>query len=593
MDHQSFQEAEAKRLCVLKFGSSVLRVEGDYAGVALEVYRHVRDGEKVVAVVSALAGETDALLNQGARVGGVEPALLARVARVGELHSAALMALALSRLGIRACTIDPHEMGLVAEGDPLDANLTGLDADVVLARLEECEVVVVPGFTAGHAEHGVVTLGRGGTDLSAVFFAARLNAHRVRLIKDVDGVYAEDPARNPFAERFSELGYADAAQASAGLIQTKAIHAAEAEDVLIEVAALGAGEATTIANLSPRKSLPGRARKLRVSLLGCGAIGAGVLEFLRQRPDLFELNPVLVRHLEKHHEPVRFTTDPSEALAGSPDLVVELIGGADYPAAMLCSALRSGACVVTANKAAVAKHYDALHACAEAGGTTLAYSAAVGGGSPILETVARLRDGVGVVSLEGVMNGTANFLLGKLVEGWAFELALAKAQELGFAEADPTADVDGHDAADKLSLLVREAFGVALAPDAIAKQSLSSVSPADVQAAVARGETIKQVGRCRLLSDGSVTAEVLLESLPDAHPLAGARDEENRFLVTDAAGAVHEVYGKGAGRWPTAAAVFADMMDLQRASVARREHAPAGVAPSVLGVEAQPLRLRA
>ena len=593
MDHQSFQEAEAKRLCVLKFGSSVLRVEGDYASVALEVYRHVRDGEKVVAVVSALAGETDALLNQGARVGGVEPALLARVARVGELHSAALMALALSRLGIRACTIDPHEMGLVAEGDPLDANLTGVDADVVLGRLEECDVVVVPGFTAGHAEHGVVTLGRGGTDLSAVFFAARLNAHRVRLIKDVDGVYAEDPARNPFAERFSELGYAEAAEASAGLIQAKAIHAAEAEDVLIEVAALGAGEATTIANLPPRKSLPVKVRKLRVSLLGCGAVGAGVLEFLRQRPDLFELNPVLVRRPEQHREPVRFTSDPEEALAGSPDLVVEVIGGADYPAELLCAALRSGAGVVTANKAAVARHYDALHACAEAGGAALAYSGAVGGGSPILETVARLRDGAGVVSLEGVMNGTANFLLGKLVEGWSFDSALARAQELGFAEADPTADVDGHDAADKLSLLVREAFGVALAPAAIAKQSLRSVSPADVEAAAARGETIKQVGRCRLLSDGSVTAEVRVESLSNAHPLAGARDEENRFLVTDSAGAVHAVYGKGAGRWPTAAAVFADVMDLQRASLASRKHAPVEVAPGVLGVEAQPLRLRA
>ena len=580
MDHQPFQ-AEAKRLCVLKFGSSVLRVEGDYAGVALEVYRHVRAGEKVVAVVSALLGETDSLLNQGARVGGEEPALLARVARVGELHSAALMALALSRLGIRACTLDPHEMGLVAEGDPLDANLTGLDAEVVLSRLDQHEVVVVPGFTAGHAEHGVVTLGRGGTDLSAVFFAARLNAHRVRLIKDVDGVYAEDPARNPFAERFSELGYAEAAEASAGLIQPKAIHAAAAEDVLIEVAALGAGEATTIANVPARKSLPVKPRKLRVSLLGCGAVGAGVLDFLRQRPDLFDLNPVLVRNPDKHHEPVRFTADPAEALANNPDLVVESLGGADQPASLLCAALRGGAHVVTANKAAVARHYDALHACAAAGGTTLAYSAAVGGGAPVLEAVARLREDGGVVALEGVMNGTANFLLGKLAEGWAFDAALAKAQELGFAEADPTADVDGHDAADKLSLLVREAFGVALAPDAIPKQSLRSVSPADVEATAARGETIKQVGRCRLLSDGSVTAEIRVESLPDAHPLAGARDEENRFLVTDAVGKVHEVYGKGAGRWPTAAAVFADVMDLQRASLGSRD------------AEAHPLRLRA
>src|SRR4051812_4098534 len=121
--------AEAQRLCVLKFGSSVLGAEGDYPAVALEIYRHVRAGEKVVAVVSALAGQTDALLDQAARVGpGAPDALVARLARVGELQSAALMALALSRVGVRACTMDPDEMGLVAEGDPLDSNLTGLDA---------------------------------------------------------------------------------------------------------------------------------------------------------------------------------------------------------------------------------------------------------------------------------------------------------------------------------------------------------------------------------------------------------------------------------------------------------------------------------
>jgi homoserine dehydrogenase len=180
-------EAQPKRLCVLKFGSSVLRGEGDYPAVALEIYRHVREGEKVVAVVSALDGETDNLFEQAERVGGAAPdALVARLARVGELHSAALMALA--KVGVRACTMDPDEMGLVAKGDALDSNLTGLDSAAVWAKLEAHDVVVVPGFTAGHAEHGVVTLGRGGTDLSAVFFAARLDAHRVRLIKDVDGV---------------------------------------------------------------------------------------------------------------------------------------------------------------------------------------------------------------------------------------------------------------------------------------------------------------------------------------------------------------------------------------------------------------------
>jgi homoserine dehydrogenase len=162
------------------------------------------------------------------------------------------------------------------------------------------------------------------------------------------------------------------------------------------------------------------------------------------------------------------------------------------------------------------------------------------------------------------MNGTANFLLDKLSEGWAFEDAVAKAQELGFAEADPATDVDGHDAADKLSILARDAFGAVLLPEDIAKESLRSVTAAQVRAALARGEVLKQVGRCRLLENGTVFAEVAVESLPASHPLAGARNEENRFLVTDADGHVHSVYGKGAGRWPTTAAVFADVMDLQR-----------------------------
>ena len=579
MAQQDLHPANAKRLCVLKFGSSVLGVETDYPAAALEVYRHVRDGEKVVAVVSALAGETDALLDQAARVGGEAPdGLVARLARVGELQSAALMALALSRLGMRACAMDPHEMGLVAEGEPLDSNLTTLNFAAVMSAIETHEVVVVPGFTAGHAEHGVVTLGRGGTDLSAVFFAARLGAHRVRLIKDVDGVYAEDPAKNPLAERYSELDYDRAAEVSAGLVQPKAILAAKAEDVLIEVAALGAAEATTIGHLPARKALPARGPKLRVALLGCGAVGAGVLAFLEGRPDLFEVNPVLVRNCDGRD--ARFTQELDEALAGQPDLMVELLGGADEPASVMCAALRGGAHVVTANKAAVAKHYDTLHACAEAGGVSLSYSAAVGGGTPVLETLERLKGEV--LAVEGVMNGTANYLLSRLGEGWGFEDAVKKAQELGFAEADPAADLEGHDAADKLSILVREAFGVALPPALIPKQSLRDVTPEEAQAALARGHVLKQVGRCRLVPGGGIEAAVRVESLAQSHPLAGARNEENRFLVTTADGAVHQVYGKGAGRWPTAASVFADVMDVQRALLLGAAEA-----------EAEPVLLRA
>jgi homoserine dehydrogenase len=556
-------------LCVLKFGSSVLEREEDYPKVALEIYRHVRDGEKVVAVVSALAGQTDALLNQAQRVGGegAPDALVARLARVGELNSAALMALALSKVGMRSWTLDPHEMGLVAEGSPLDSNLAGLDAEAVWARIDENDVVVVPGFIADHAEHGVVTLGRGGTDLSAVFFAARLDAHRVRLIKDVDGVYAEDPAKNPKAERFSEMSYAEADKASNGLIQAKAIHAAEAEDVLIEVAALGSAEATRIAKFKARKSLPLRGERLRVSLLGCGSVGAGVLAYLQSQPDLFDVGPVLVSRPARHGDTARFTSDVTEVLAHKPDVLVETLGGPDMPAELMRQALLDGAQVVTANKAAVARHWDTLHACAVRGGGELRFSAAVGGGAPIVETLRRLQGSV--LSVEGVMNGTCNYLLSRLAEGWGMDAAIAKAQELGYAEADPAADLDGDDAAAKLSILIREAFGAPLHPDRIPKHSLRDLVPDAAREALERGEVMKQVGRCHLLADGSIEAEIVVVALPASHPLAGAKNEENRFLVTDAQGKVHKVFGKGAGRWPTATAVFADVMDAQRALLGR------------------------
>jgi homoserine dehydrogenase len=576
MDQLPHPAASPKRLCVLKFGSSVLETEGDYAAVANEVYRHVREGEKVVAVVSALAGETDALLNQGMRVGGEQPLLLARVARTGELHSAALLALALGQIGVRACTLDPHEMGLVAEGDPLDSTLTGLDAEAVLAKLELHDALVVPGFTAGHATHGIVTLGRGGTDLSAVFFAARLDAHRVRLIKDVDGVYDQDPARNPLAERYAQLSYEEAAKASAGLIQPKAIQVAQQRDVLIEVAAMGSAEETTIANLPLVKSLPLQRAKLRVALLGCGTVGAGVMTYLLKRPDLFVLNRVLVRSPDRRDQPVLYTDSLAEAMTGEVDIVVETMGGAHEYADALCDALRGGTHVVTANKAVVAAHYDALHACAAAGNAKLLYSGAVGGGAPVLEAVGRLAKQPGIVALDGVVNGTVNFLLARLANGWSFDQALAKAQELGFAEADPTSDVDGHDAAYKLSLLVRDAMGVALPSDEIPKDSLRSVTAEAILAALAKGQVLKQVSRARLLPNGKVEASVRIESLPGSHPLARVTNTENSVLITAADGTVHEVHGHGAGRWPTAASVFADIMDLQRAAPCQRSAPTAG-----------------
>ncbi len=565
---------------VLKFGSSVLKRIDDFHAAAQEVYRHVRAGERVIVVVSALEGETDALFAQAEAAGGAaapDP-LVARLVRVGELRSAALMGLALARIGVRVKTLDPHEIELKAGGEALDSALEHVDENAVFDALDDAEVLVLPGYVADHAEHGLAVLGRGGTDLTAVFLAARAQAGRVRLLKDVDGIYADDPKRDPAAPRFAELDYDEALKASRGLVQDKAIRAAAADSVELEVADLGAARASCIRRGPARIEAPEQKPRLRVALLGCGAVGGGVLAHLLSRPDLFQLNPVLVRTPEGREAPdgVRFTASLDEALGGEPDLVIEALGGADAPGALMEQSLRRGAHVVTANKAAVAAHFERLAEAAAASGARFAYAAAVGGGAPALEAAERLRAEYGLAGLQGVMNGTANFILSRLEQGADFDAAVKEAQALGFAEADPSADVDGHDAADKLALMARAAFGAALDPRDIPKQPLSRVTPQLARDALAQGKRFKQIGSLKLGRDGAIDARVEVRAVDLGHPLAGAANEENRFRFETRCGQVCAIYGKGAGRWPTAAAVFADVMDAAREAGEKARNARAG-----------------
>ncbi|WP_300527688.1 homoserine dehydrogenase [Maricaulis sp.] len=557
------------RICVLKFGSSVLRDHHDYARIAHEIYRHVREGEKVVAVVSALDGETDALFGLGEDVGaGAHDALLARLVRCGELKSAALLGLALERTGVACQVFDPHEMGLRAEGAPLDANLAGLDAAKVFAHLDQHDVIVAPGFF-GEGDHGPSTLGRGGTDLTAVMFASWLGADRARLIKDVDGVYSDDPAKVANAKRFDQLDYAQAAQVSRGLVQEKAIHAAQSLGVVIEVAALGRAYATRIATVEARPGRVHEAEPLRVAVLGHGSVGQGVCAHLLAHPGRFQLNPVLVRDPGKHiqaspHPELRFTDDPLAALGERPDIVVETIGGTGLARALSQSVLREGAHLVSANKAVIAKDFELLHALASAGGQHLRYSAAVGGGAPVLEAIDRLGPNKDIGAIEGVMNGTCNFIFGQLDDGIALDDAIKEAQAKGFAEADPSTDIDGYDAADKLSILCWHAFGARVDVRDIERDTLRALAPERIAAAREDGLVFKQIGRADIAEDGQIRARVEIRALPQSHPFASLKNEANGFLIRRPR-ETGWVAGKGAGRWPTAEAVFADIMDIQRA----------------------------
>ncbi|HAD83548.1 MAG TPA: homoserine dehydrogenase, partial [Brevundimonas sp.] len=240
--------APAADVVVLKFGSSVLRDASQAPAVASEIYGHVRAGRKVVAVVSALAGQTDQLLADARSLGlDHENELLPAYVVLGEEKAAALVAVACDRVGLDAVGLSVRELGIVAEGPAQHARPVSLKGERLHQALAEHEVVVVPGFGAVRSNGRVALLGRGGSDLTAVVLAAELGLKRVRLVKDVDGLYDRDPASETGTPlRYRRASWDTARQVGGALVQHDAIDLAEARGVDIEVAALGRAEGTIV-----------------------------------------------------------------------------------------------------------------------------------------------------------------------------------------------------------------------------------------------------------------------------------------------------------------------------------------------------------
>ena len=556
----------ATPIAVLKFGSSVLRTPEDIPEVVSENYRHVRCGEKVIAVVSAFLGRTDALLGQARALGGVrDNKHLPRFVALGEEQAAALTAIGCDRVGLEAHALGVRELGIVAEGSPEDAVPVRLEASALDAALAAHEVVVIPGYGAVNEDGDVVLLGRGGTDLTAVFLAAELGLGHVRLLKDVDGVYDSDPnIAGDVASRYAELDWKTARLVAGKLVQRRAVEVAEQRRVVVEVAALGRQAASLI---GPKLSAPvpaGHPRKWKIALAGCGVVGGGVLQRLLGRPDLYEVTGVLVRDAKKARD-VRIpdgliTTDAAHLFYAKPDVLVEALSEGPPAARLIRQALEHGVHVVSANKQAVAIDLEGLQAAALEHGVGLSYSAAVGGGSPMIETVRAARESGEIAEIEAVLNGTVNFMLDRLSHGAAFEDALADARAAGFAEEDPSADLEGHDAAAKLRILAFEAFGEVLADTDIPRPVLNAVAVATHGGC----GTLRQIGRCVREDDG-VQAWVNLEPTLEARLFRTLRGERNALRATLTDGRSFVCRGRGAGRWPTAESVFADLGELVRA----------------------------
>jgi homoserine dehydrogenase len=245
--------------------------------------------------------------------------------------------------------------------------------------------------------------------------------------------------------------------------------------------------------------------------------------------------------------------------------VVELVGGAEDARRYVLEALHRGRHVVTANKLLLAEHGLELERTAAEAGVRLIGSAAVGGAVPMLEAVERVAQFPGVRSFRGVLNGTTNFVLDRLADGLDFDRAVAKAQELGFAEADPSADLSGADAAAKAVLLGRVATGRPLGMQDVDVRGIDG--PEVRTARPVLGERLRLVARGSFSDDGAVHLAVRPEWVSSDDPLGSVRDEENILIVTAADGSEAVVQGRGAGRRPTALAVMADLEEirLQRA----------------------------
>ncbi|WP_300007943.1 homoserine dehydrogenase [Pseudonocardia sp.] len=315
---------------------------------------------------------------------------------------------------------------------------------------------------------------------------------------------------------------------------------------------------------------------VRVALLGCGTVGGEIVRLLREQASELaaragapvELAGVAVRRPHKHPELGDLLTTDASALVTRPDVdvVVELIGGIEPARSLLLEALKAGKSVVTANKALLAEDGAALAEAADASGVDLFYEASVAGAIPLLRPLRESLAGDRITRVAGIVNGTTNFILsGMTSSGAGYADALEEATRLGYAEADPSADVDGYDAASKAAILATLAFHTRVTAADVYCEGMRHVSASDIAAARDIGCVIKLLAICeRTRNPESVSARVYPAMIPAAHPLAGVDGAFNAVFVEAEAAGQLMFYGQGAGGAPTASAVLGDLVAVAR-----------------------------
>ena len=317
-------------------------------------------------------------------------------------------------------------------------------------------------------------------------------------------------------------------------------------------------------------------KEIKVALLGAGTVGGGVYKLVERRvaemPDKagaeLKITKVLVKNLQKKREgiPSEVLTDDWEGIIHDPEIsiVIELMGGVEPARTYILQALEAGKNVVTANKDLLAEHGQELMEDAERNHRDLCFEAAVGGGIPIIRPLKECLAGNEITEVMGIVNGTTNYILTKMTqEGWDFDDALKEAQRLGFAEADPTADVEGLDAGRKMAILASIAFHSRVTFKDVDVKGITKITAKDIQYAKEFGYTLKLLGVARN-EGGKMEVGVSPMMIPSTHPLANVNDSFNAVFVHGDAVDDAMFQGRGAGEFPTASAVVGDLISVAR-----------------------------
>jgi homoserine dehydrogenase len=326
---------------------------------------------------------------------------------------------------------------------------------------------------------------------------------------------------------------------------------------------------------------------VRVGLLGCGTVGGSLVELIAARGEeiatrtgvRLEVRRVAVRDVTKPRAgvPAALLTDDAQAIVDDDDidLIVEVIGGIEPARQLILDALKAGKPVITGNKELLASAGAELFQAAEGAGVDLLFEAAVAGGIPIIRPLRESLVGEQITRVMGIVNGTTNYILTRMTEaGASYADALREAQELGYAEADPTADVEGYDAGAKVAIIASIAFGAAVVSADVHHEGISKITETDIEFADRMGYVIKLLGVADQLPTGEIGVRVHPAMVPLDHPLASVRESFNAVFVEGASVGDLMFYGRGAGGFPTASAVLGDVID---AAINRRKGSHASV----------------